>query len=328
MSSIPFLHNRAIVSALRANIYTNKTSKLYSKAYQKFILYCEENGECVSSLSSIDHSLSSYIEHLFLSGESPSLASNTLFSIQYHIPQLKSRLYESKQTLRGWNKLSPKMSRPPLTKQLTTVIAVSMAKAGYHNAAIATLLAFDTYLRVGELTSLKVCDVASAYNFDLDTNVKMAIGLAKTKTGVQQSVVVEDRVVQQLLRAWVKGAYNHGVPLSAADSLFGLSTYQYRKLFRLACDSVGIGHIGFTPHSLRHGGATHDFMCDRSLESILLRGRWAVSKSARTYIQSGRFLLIGVNVPHLQTIGAKLINSNKLHKYLYKLRYIKPIDTC
>ncbi len=324
MSSVSLLHNRTIVSALRANIYTHKTSKLYSKSYQQFILFCEENGESITSLSSIDQSLSSYIEHLFLSGESPSLASNALFAVQYHIPQLKSRLYESKQMLRGWNKINPKMSRPPLTKQLTSIIAVSMAKAGYHGAAIATLLAFDTYLRVGELTALKVCDVASAYNFDLDTNITMAIGLAKTKTGIQQSVVVEDRVVQCLLRAWIKGAYHGGVALSSTDSLFGLSIYQYRKLFRLACDSIGVGHIGFTPHSLRHGAATHDFMCDRSLESILLRGRWAVSKSARTYIQSGRFLLIGINVPHLQAIGAKLINSKKLHKYLYKLRHIQP----
>jgi hypothetical protein len=45
------------------------------------------------------------------------------------------------------------------------------------------------------------------------------------------------------------------------------------------------------------GGATHDHLCGLLLADVLLRGRWASTKSARHYIQSGRALLLALNAP-------------------------------
>ncbi len=60
---------------------------------------------------------------------------------------------------------------------------------------------------------------------------------------------------------------------------------------------MNIHNNNYTPHSLRHGSATHDFCNGIEIETILIRGRWVSAKSARTYIQSGRSLAIQTNLP-------------------------------
>ena len=47
------------------------------------------------------------------------------------------------------------------------------------------------------------------------------------------------------------------------------------------------------PHSLRHGGASGDFLIwgGSRLEEILFRGRWASVTSTRHYIQMGPALM-------------------------------------
>jgi hypothetical protein len=48
----------------------------------------------------------------------------------------------------------------------------------------------------------------------------------------------------------------------------------------------------YVPHSCRHGGATALYMAGVPIETILHRGRWASTKSARYYVQSGEALLL------------------------------------
>ena len=55
--------------------------------------------------------------------------------------------------------------------------------------------------------------------------------------------------------------------------------------------------LNYSPHSLRHGGATRHFLQKKPISDIQFRGRWSSSKSVRTYIQSGRALLLLTQVP-------------------------------
>ena len=71
---------------------------------------------------------------------------------------------------------------------------------------------------------------------------------------------------------------------------------QFRDLFRQAQENLGWdteGRRGFVPHSLRHGGASGDFLIwgGNRLEEILFRGRWASVTSTRHYIQMGPALM-------------------------------------
>ena len=308
----------ARLAQLRNASIEPSTARIYATALQVFLEYCVDNNELCRDAVELDAVLCEYFVFLHESDGSVSTANNTLYAVKHFLPQCKYLLPDATQVLRGWNKSSDHMSRPPLTQELTVVLAISMLKAGHLPAAVATLLAFDCYLRIGEFCSLRVRDVALNHQMRFGSAFSgMVIGLAKTKTGVNQSVPVKDSVVEVLVEYYLR-EYRHGSHPSS--SLFGLTTHQYRRAFHLACHSLGLAQFGFTPHSLRHGGATRDFLRERPLEEIILRGRWASSTSVRRYIQSGRMLLIAVDATALQQTGAALL-AQGAGQYLLDLFY-------
>lgn len=291
-------------SVLRALSLEPGTVKQYRRALDNFLTFCYDYHETCHDLFELDAVLCEYLVDLHDSDASLSAASNTVNAVKFFLPMAKYNLPDSTLLLRGWHKSTAKQSRPPLTQELATVIAVSLLKAGHVSAAVATLLAFDCYLRIGEFCNMRVGDVARSHQLRFGSAFTgMVVGLAKTKTGVNQSVTVEDSLVQRLVE-WYMSVF-HSASRSAT-SLFGLTPARYRHLFHSACHSLRISAHAFSPHSLRHGGATRDFCRGRPLEDILLRGRWAASKSARTYIQSGRMLLISVDQTALQRSGADI----------------------
>lgn len=207
-----------------------------------------------------------------------------------HLPHLKPHLHLASKCLVGWSRLRPSESRPPLTWELTCLIAFRLAVDGYHRHAVATLLAFDCTLRVGELVGLRVADVADTRDSRLGSSIQdMSLRLRVTKTGKNQSVVLERAVVKVLVR--------HLVASSRSGAfLFPFSAGSFRDRFKRACSDLGLSS-GYVPHSLRHGGATDLHLHGRPIEDILLRGRWSSNKNARRYIQSGRAMLMSMEVP-------------------------------
>ena len=71
-------------------------------------------------------------------------------------------------------------------------------------------------------------------------------------------------------------------PLS--QSIWDCSAGAFRKLFYDAIEFFKLSNLGLAPYSIRRGGATYSFQCSRSLESILLRGRWRALAVARLYM--------------------------------------------
>ena len=118
----------------------------------------------------------------------------------------------------------------------------------------------------------------------------MALRLRKTKTGPNQWVTVENKEVMHLLRDCRCFRKVWQVSLSC------LHIYLTRRLFKSACSDLRLTR-SYVPHSLRHGGATRQHLFGQSMEDILLRGRWASTKSARRYIQSGRAVLLSMDIP-------------------------------
>lgn len=311
-------------STLRQSVHTKATNKAYDKSLYLFLYYCQSEGieeelELLSSsgdntcslthsIDVLDRTCSEYIEDLYVRGGKFYKASNLVHSLHFYYPLCKGRLVESALCLRGWSNLNlqSKVYKCPLTKELATCIAVSMCKGGNASAGIATLLAFDCYLRVGELCSLRVCDIGLPSSKHFGSSYSgMSVGLKRTKTGPHQSVMVRDNLVSTLIHSLVQTLDSR-----STTSLFSFSPSQYRSMFHSAIVTLGLSDYNLTPHSLRHGGATADYVSNpMSLDGIILRGRWAATKSVRTYIQSGVYLSIQVKEPQLQHIGLQ-INSN------------------
>lgn len=244
----------------------------------------------------LDRLLAVYIQHSYDSGLSFTNTSHALHGVVFHRPELKERLFTSRQCLRGWDRVKVSVSRPPLTWELTVCIACAFAKAGHHGPAVAALLAFDCYLRVGELTRIRLKDVVMPNDARMGrAHPDMAVCLGKTKTGRDQSVSVQNTDVADILCLWVRS-----LPRSSADPnplVFPFSPDFFRRLLRRTCMQLGLGHIPYVPHSLRHGGATADFLRIGSIEHVQFRGRWKTMESVRTYVQTARALLAAQDVP-------------------------------
>jgi hypothetical protein len=100
-----------------------------------------------------------------------------------YFPHLKNKLPIASLTLRGWSRLQPPVPYPPLTWKLTVAIACRIRTRVDPIMAIGILLAFDCYLRLGELLGLLKEDVAVPADVRLEDNFSdMALRLRHTKT--------------------------------------------------------------------------------------------------------------------------------------------------
>jgi len=273
--------------------YAKSTRARYSDAVGSFFKWANDNEVHVpSDGEALDELVVEYLHGRFTagSGSGKTEASQLVYGLVMRDPRLKGRLHMSKLALRGWQRLKPAVPYPPMSFQLVALVATSMAKSGDALMAVATLVAFEGLLRIGELVNLQREDVVMKDDKRLGSaNVDMALRLKRTKTGANKWAVIRHPQIQRLLERVLTG-------LSMRDRVFPFSASTFRRRFKAHCSLLGL-NAGYVPHSLRHGKATLLFLQGVPMSEILILGRWAASKSAENYVQAGRALLLDVNTP-------------------------------
>ena len=281
------------------------TTKAYTKQLNNFLRYSRISIQRIYSLPAhkLDHALALFIQHSYDSNLPYTYASHALHALVFYRPELKhGGLHQARACLKGWERVKKSLSHPPLTWELTVLIACTMSHAGFHAPAVAMLVGFDCYLRVSELTGLRRKDIVMPHDARMGrAHSKMAVCLPETKTGPNQSVDVQRSDVATLLCSWVKSLPSSVGP---TDRIFDFSPQWLGRLIRNSCIELGLGHIPYVPHSLRHGGATTDYLTTGSVKYVHHRGRWKSIESLRTYVQTARALLAAQDVPpHLNKLG-------------------------
>jgi Phage integrase family len=195
------------------------------------------------------------------------------------------------------------VARPPMPWTVAAAVAAWLAAQKKAAMAIGVLLSFECYLRSGELLRLITTDFASGGDarLGLKDNQRMHIHLRRTKTGRHQGVEVRDQQVMQLVQ-WLLARTKHG------QRVFNYHASTYRRWFHRACAALSLSP-DYVPHSLRHGGATRDYLNGVPIADVMVRGRWAATKSATHYIQQGRQLMMLQSVPsYVDAIGQLATN--------------------
>jgi integrase len=302
---------RADLFLLRAKV-NEDTEARYRKAVTAFLAWCRHSRVRTRTDGDVDYALCEYIHDLYETnnGKCRQRAQDAVSGIQLFAPQFKRNLPLSQQAMAGWRKLHPAHKHPPVSWSQTIAIAIKLAAWGRWDMGVAALLSFSALLRIGELVALRRSDVydADASENRLDRAAFSGLRLRRAKTGTNQFAELHDRAVMSLLRLHL---HSH-----SSRNIFDFTADTFRRHFKLACASLGFDP-SIVPHSLRHGGATALYMLGVPLETILVRGRWAATKSARHYVQQGRVLLMAqpnpamvkaakalgtIVAPHLQTI--------------------------
>jgi integrase len=272
---------------LRARV-TGSTAGKYLAATWRFLTWVGSHRTTL--WGGLDRVLNSYLHHLFRSGKGKGEAAAVFYGLNLLLPEVSRGLPVARAALSGFHRQLPSESWPPLPWRVTVLLSAWMAARGHRRAAVGTVLAFHCYLRAAtELLPLVREDVALGDDPRLGTDDgRVFLRLRNTKTGANKGVEVLDPCIRLLVAELVRTT-----PVGAR--LFRLSPSEYRVLFRDACQALGL--TGYVPHSLRHGGATFDYLKGVPVQDICVRGRWAVTKSALTYIQTGRQLLLAKAVP-------------------------------
>jgi integrase len=318
--------SRHAVDVLRRAALAAPTTALYHAAVVAYTEFCRSRPPHrhhrlphPSAALDLDDCVQLYIGHLYAAhdGKQRHRAVNTVYGIYAVDPHLRHQLRRSEQLLAGWTRLTPALSHPPLTWPLVTLLACTMAKSGYHGCALATVIGFHALLRVGELAAIRVADVSLPTDARRGLHVptgpnaitgssrptRVCIRLAVTKTGDNQWVELYDDHVAAFVARLAVGRLP-GAPLFTLEcgpSVRARADY-YRAVLRAATTVCGLSHCRYTPHSLRHGGATYaHLVLDHSIETIMHRGRWRSNQSCRTYIQSGAAHLLQLQHPAVTT---------------------------
>jgi hypothetical protein len=74
-----------------------------------------------------------------------------MVGLHFFLPQSKGNLHVSALAIRGWGRLRPTVSHPPLSWELAVAVAVAvrLGCADRWSSGVAVLLAFNCYLRIG-----------------------------------------------------------------------------------------------------------------------------------------------------------------------------------
>ena len=298
-----------ISSILRSSTVTPGTLDDYESAVNAFLQFCMNHSLTGTTSEEVDIYLSQYMESLYQNSipNGKQHASNTLFGIIRRCPQYKLLFPNSRQTLKGYQKLISSISHTPITYYTCIAMSAVMTKSGYFYHAIALLLMFHCYLRIGEMEKLLISDIAlPEQNRFGSGNILSALRIGKAKNGKNQTVSITDSHVHILLRSIM-------VNRNPNKKLFPFSASAFSRIFHKSLDTLGISNM-FVPHSCRHGGATYDHINGINIEQIMLRGRWKSNSSTRIYIQSFPAVMLTSSIPiHIHTMGeacAKDLSNN------------------
>ena len=308
-STMP-LHTTSI---LRSSTVLSTTLNDYELAVNSFLHFCSNHLLTGTTSNEIDSYLSYYMESLYKNNISngKQIAANALYGIILRYPQYKLLFPLSRQSLKGFQKLVISVSHTPLTYYTCVAMAAVMSKSGYIYHGIALLLMFHCYLRINEMISLLISDIAlpEQNRFGSNNIILSALRVGKAKTGRNQTVSIIDSHIHILLQSIIGNR-------SPNEKLFPFSSSAFTRIFHKSLSVLNISDM-FVPHSCRHGGATYDHINGMSIEQIMLRGRWKSNSSARTYIQSLRAVVLSVHIPnHIHIMGescAKDLSNNILN---------------
>ena len=142
-------------------------------------------------------------------------------------------------------------------------------------------LGYHAYLRTGELLRLQVRDI------DIQPSCTTGVvNIQASKSGLRfntrEAVAIYDLT---LIRMWELVLLQ--TPRQPHDRLWPGSGTSFRQTLRDYLTALQVDHCNFQAYSLRRGGATNHFMSHRTVEAILIRGRWRSLGVARLYLEDG-----------------------------------------
>lgn len=115
------------------------------------------------------------------------------------------------------------------------------------------------------------------------------------KTGKNQFVPLSDLTLLRRLKRFVNSLKPN------STTLFRFSYARLSAVFQDALSHFSLTRHGYRLHSLRHGGATFEWLHKTPLEDVMMKGRWESDKSCKRYLNAGKALLVRTSLSQTST---------------------------
>ena len=250
------------------------TLEKYHSHFNRFCEWAEFNQVSLSTGFDFDASAAMYIEALWADGFGRAEGSYLLAALQYMLPMLKHQLNLSWRLMKTWSKNELPTRAVPL--DAATVVSFAGLFWVWQEQELATgiLVAFDFFLRTGELFTLRRQHVEF---FGSQASLQLTQTKSTTYQIHSERLLAWDNLAIGALRFL---AHNKEPPALLVPS----SAARFRTLWHKAVKFFQLTDYYIQPYSLRRGGATSAFRAGVPFDTLLLRGRWTHQRTARIYL--------------------------------------------
>ena len=193
--------------------------------------------------------------------------------------------------LKGWTRLSPGTSRPPIPREVLLAIVRWMFLEGRFGMGLCLLVMFETYGRPSEIMSLRRASILAPVTGGRGKAAVVTVVIRATmfgqpgKTGEHDLSVPLDLPrqawVATLLLRWCRD-------LAPTQPLWNFDLGQLSRALKLAAVALQLAPLAPCPYQMRHGGASHDRLVEaRPMLELQARGGWKSFASVRRYDKHG-----------------------------------------
>ena len=237
----------------------------------------------------LDGTLALFLQVLFDGGRDRGEGERLLAALRAVWPaSTPSCLPRSLRALRGWKRVRPPRTRPPLPWPFLALVVGLMLEDGRAVLALALLLMYSAYLRPSELLKVRACDLVGSQG----RPQVWALSLHPEERGETSKVNVlnECLLLDSAYLPSLGEALNLIRSPAPQDAFFPIDYRELSLLFRDYQSRAGLPG-SYVLYQLRHGGPSNDRLLSlRDLASVKQRGRWRCESSMLRYEAHTRIL--------------------------------------
>ncbi|CAK0874843.1 unnamed protein product, partial [Prorocentrum cordatum] len=260
---------------------TPLTRKRYQEAVDSVFDWWVAQRREVHSAVQADVGLVDYIEGRWAAGGSLLDVNCAIAGMCHHFPPLRGRLRESWRLARAWQRAEPAGRALPIAPLMALAFSGGFLTAGFPAAAAILLAAYDTYLRTGEIMALRWHDIA-IYENSGSAMIRLRDTKSQHQTGAGDFVMARSQTAAALL---LKARELAGAASRREQPAIGIASAAFQRVFAEICSCLQLEDQRLTLYSWRRESASADFRSRGSMETTLLRGRWASVRAARLCVQ-------------------------------------------
>ena len=228
----------------------------YARSASLFRQFCVQQKLPLSDTSEVDSALDMYIVHLSTQKASLQEGREAFYSVRYTFDLQSFHLPLAHASLDGYKREDPDISRDPCPWEVACLAALQVLEMPdplAPLAAAAILLCFDGYSRPGALCGLMCESLIS-----LDQQRWCLIFFPANREERSKSRTQDDTIeIGVHGREWLRGVAKALDKVRRGPSkLFGVSLPVFQRFFAQGLLRSGLKKLGYTPHCLRHGGAS------------------------------------------------------------------------